>query len=207
MAWELRGEYAENCSCDLFCPCLLGPRDAQRGLPVATPTAGHCDILAIVHVQSGRFDDVALQDLTAVLAIHIPARMADGDWDVTPYLPQQASAAARMALEAILLGRAGGPMARVAAVVGRWRQPAVVPMRYIADGLRRRVDIPGLLELEIEALPGRDGRKEVWIDNVRHMAARALAVALARRGRWQDGDRRWDHSGKNAHYGPFEWAG
>ena len=56
MGWSLRGEYVENCNCDLFCPCLLGPRDSLRALPMATPTAGHCDLPAIFHVEAGIFD-------------------------------------------------------------------------------------------------------------------------------------------------------
>lgn len=207
MAWEIRGEYVENCSCDLFCPCLLGPRDPVRAFPMARPTAGHCDIAAVFDIESGQFDGLALRNLTVVLAIHTPRRMSDGDWRVAPYLPAAAPDAERRALQAIFLGQAGGPMARVAALVSEWQEPRVVPITYAADGLKRRVEIPGVLDLEVEALTGRDGRSEIWIQNVRHMAARALAAALGLRGHYHDRGQRWDHTGKNAHYGPFEWAG
>lgn len=206
MGWSLRGEYVENCNCDLFCPCLLGPRDPVRALPMAMPTAGHCDIPAIFHIESGAFDDVALKDLTVVLAIHVPGRMSDGDWRVAPYLPAAASDAQRRALETIFLGRAGGPMARIAAIVSHWSDPQVVPIRYSADGFRRRVEIPGVLDLEVEALVGADGRSEIWIRNVKHLACRVLASAVGLRGRYQGHGMQWNHAGKNAHYGPFEWS-
>lgn len=207
MTWRLSGEYVENCNCDLFCPCLLGPRDPVRAFPMATPTAGHCDIPAVFHVRSGASDGVGLDGLTVVLAIRIPGRMSDGDWRVAPHLPAEASEPQREALARIFPGRAGGRMARIATVVSEWREPRVVPITYAADGLRRRVEIPGVLELEVEAFPGADGASEIWIQNVKHMAARALAVAVGRRTRYEHAGRRRDHTGKNAHYGPFEWAG
>jgi hypothetical protein len=207
MAWRLTGEYVESCSCELFCPCLLGPRDTVRAFPSAIPTAGHCDILAVFHVDSGTFDTIDLADLTILLAIHIPGRMSDGDWRVAPYLPEEASPEQRAALERIFTGREGGPMARVATVVTEWAPPHLAPIAYAAQGLRRRVTIPGLLGLDVEGLVGVDGRKEIWIDNLKHMASRLLACAVGRRARYEHQGRRWDHDGKNAHYGPFAWAG
>src|SRR2546427_434183 len=37
--WTIKGEYLENCNCEVLCPCLLGPRNA-RGGAMARPTAG-----------------------------------------------------------------------------------------------------------------------------------------------------------------------
>jgi len=202
----VRGEYVENCSCDLFCPCLLGPRDPVRGLPSARPTAGHCDLPAVFHIGEGGFESVTLDGLTVVLAIHIPGRMSDGDWRVAPYLPAAASAVQRDALAAIFLGRAGGPMARVASVVSEWREPRVAPILYTVDGRRRRVEIPDVMDVEVEAVVGADGTSEIWLQNLKHMACRVMAVATGRRGEYRDHGRRWDHRGKNGHYGPFTWS-
>ncbi len=207
MPWRVSGEYLENCSCDLFCPCLLGPRDPVRQFPAARPTAGWCDIPAVFHVRDGDCDGVALGGHAVVLAIHIPGRMSDGDWRVAPYLPAGASAAQRDALADIFLGRRGGPISRVASVVTEWAEPRVVPIAYEAEGTRRRVRIPDVLDIEVEGLIGADGRREIWIENIRHMAARRLAAAIGRRGRYTRDAARWNHDGKNAHYGPFDWAG
>jgi len=186
---------------------LLGPRDPVRALPSAMPTAGHCDLPAVFHVTEGRFDDVALDDLTVVLAMHIPGRMSDGDWRVSPYLPAAASASQREALAAIFMGRAGGPLARVGAVVSEWKEPRVTPILYGADGHRRRVEIPGILDIEVEAVVGADGASEIWLQNLKHMACRMMAVAIGRRGAYRDHGQHWDHRGKNGHYGPFAWSG
>ena len=206
MAFHLRGEYVENCSCDVFCPCLLGPRDPVRGFPSATPTAGRCDLPAVFHIESGTRDGIALDGLTVVLAIHIPGRMSDGDWRVAPYLPSAATPVQREALADIFLGRAGGPLARVASVVTEWREPRVVPITYRVEGLHRIVEIPEILAIEVEGIVGVDGRTEIWIQNIKHMACRMMAAAIGRRGDYRDHGQRWNHAGKNGHYGPFEWA-
>lgn len=207
MGWALRGEYVENCSCDLFCPCLLGPRDPVRALPTATPTFGSCDLPAIFHVEAGSFDGVTLEGLTVALAIHIPGRMADGNWRVASYFPAAATEAQRRALEAVFLGRTGGPMARVASIVSEWREPRVVPISYRASGSRRQVAIPGVLDIEVDGVIGADGVSEIWIHNLKHLACRTMASAIGRRGNYHDHGVRWNHAGRNAHYGPFEWAG
>jgi len=205
--WSLRGEYVENCNCALFCPCLLGPRDAVGGFPSARPTEGHCRIPAVFHVETGVADGITLDGLTVFLAIDIPGRMSDGDWRVAPYLPATASAAQSDALARIFLGRAGGPIARVATMVSEWRAPQVVPIAYQVDGFQRRIAIPGILDLEVEAMTGADGASEIWIRNVKHMASRLLALALGRRTTYTADGVCWDHAGRNAHYGPFEWHG
>lgn len=179
----------------------------MRALPLATPIAGHCDLPAAFHIETGTFEGTALDGLTVVLAIHIPGRMADGDWRVAPYLPAEASDAQREALHAIFVGRAGGPIARVAAVVSEWREPRIVSITYEASERRRVVDVAEILHLEVEAILGADGLREVWIENVKHLACRVMASAIGRRGDYRDHARRWDHAGKNAHYGPFGWAG
>src|SRR6202140_5852625 len=44
MTWQLRGEYLENCNCDILCPCitssLQGPADNER---CYVPLAMHID--------------------------------------------------------------------------------------------------------------------------------------------------------------------
>ena len=29
--WQISGDYFENCSCDVVCPCLVSPETARRG--------------------------------------------------------------------------------------------------------------------------------------------------------------------------------
>ena len=43
-------------------------------------------------------------------------------------------------------------LARVGAVVSEWREPRVTPILYAADGRRRRVEIPDVMDIEVEAV-------------------------------------------------------
>ena len=36
-SWHLKGEYFENCNCEVLCPCVVPG-------PPTDPTEGHCDV-------------------------------------------------------------------------------------------------------------------------------------------------------------------
>jgi hypothetical protein len=205
-AWHLAGEYLENCNCDVLCPCLIGPRN-DRGGALARPTAGFCALPVVFRIGEGAYGEVSLDGLAAALVIHTPGPMGDGNWTVGLYLDERGSEAQREALEAVFGGAAGGPLG-VLRVLATTRLPTrVAAISFEASGTRRRAAIPGVLDLEVEGLAGRERGREVWIDNVRHFAAPRLALARATRSRYHDHGLRLEHAGKNAHYAPIRWSG
>ena len=64
--WNLKGDYFENCNCEILCPCIVG------GGP-AVPTEGHCDVAFAFHIQEGDYQGVALDDLNFVVVAYTPA--------------------------------------------------------------------------------------------------------------------------------------
>lgn len=202
-AWRIKGEYLENCNCDVLCPCLLGPRNA-RGGALAPPTYGVCDVPVVFAIESGRSGDVDLAGTHAALAIHTPGPMGEGNWTAGAYVDERASGAQRAALETIFTGRAGGVMAGIAALVTTWLPTRLAPIEFVKDGRKRSARIPGVLDVEIEGIEGRNGG-EVWIDNVRHFASSRLAAARATRSSYRDHGLTWSHVGRNGHYSSFEW--
>jgi hypothetical protein len=32
-AWQIRGEYCENCNCDVVCPCLFFTKEPMTSIP------------------------------------------------------------------------------------------------------------------------------------------------------------------------------
>jgi hypothetical protein len=71
--WHLSGDYFENCSCTVVCPCLV-----STAAPLTSrPTEGVCNVPLIFHIESGRYGDVALDDLNVALAIQTPGPMAE----------------------------------------------------------------------------------------------------------------------------------
>ena len=140
------------------------------------------------------------------MVVHTPGVMGDGGWTAGLYLDQAATVEQRAALEAIFGGKAGGVMAFVSALVATWLPPRVVPITFGKDGRRRWATIPGVLDVEVEGIEGRDGQ-ESWIDNVKHFVSSRLAAARATRSSFRDQGFTMDNTGRNAHYSAFEWAG
>ena len=80
--WHLSGDYFENCSCSVVCPCLV-----STATPLTSrPTEGVCNVPLIFHIESGRYGEIALDGLNVALAIHTPGPMADGNWSVAAYI-------------------------------------------------------------------------------------------------------------------------
>jgi hypothetical protein len=203
--WRLKGEYLENCNCVFLCPCLLGPRTAAGG-PSAPPTEGICDVPLVFSIESGRAGDLALDGTRVGLAIHTPGPMGEGNWTAAVYVDARATVEQQRALEQIFTGRAGGAMARVAALVTTWLPTRAVTIEFTKQGRRRSARIPGVLDVEIEGIEGRDG-SESWIDNVKHFVSSRLAAATATHSSYRDHGFAWDNTGRNGHYAAFEWTG
>jgi hypothetical protein len=198
VAWEITGEYVESCNCEVLCPCLLSRAQAR-------PTEGHCDVVLAVHVTRGQYDGIDLSRLNAALVIYTPDVMARGGWTVAPYVDAGGGHEQRAALEGIISGLAGGPLARFDALIATRLPARVAPITVIVDGRRRVVTIHDVAEVTIEGIVGADGQ-EVWLDNVGHFASRRLSAARGERSRFEDRGFAFDNSGRNGHYAPIRWS-
>ena len=101
MTWNIKGEYFENCNCDILCPCLTsgmqGPGDQER-----------CLVPMICKIHKGAFNEVQLDGLNFIMVIDAPAIMSEGNWTVALYIDEAADEAQRQAIIAILSGGHGG---------------------------------------------------------------------------------------------------
>src|SRR5438046_9167008 len=88
--WTIKGEYLENCNCEVLCPCLLGPRNSKGGA-MARPTEGHCDVPMVFHIVRGNYGAVDLSGTNAAVAIHTPGAMGDGGWRMGVHLDEGAA--------------------------------------------------------------------------------------------------------------------
>jgi len=206
MPWQVRGEYLENCNCEVLCPCIVGPRSATGG-PLAEPTEGHCDVPMVFQIESGRYGETVLDGLNVAFAIYTPKAMGLGDWSFGLYLDERADEGQREALEQIFGGHAGGPLGRFSAAVSTRLPTQVAAIHFFKGGNRtRRAEIPGVLEIEVEGVEGRGGA-ETWLDNVMHPVSSRLAIAHAVKGFFKGGPFDWNNANRNAHYASFDWLG
>jgi hypothetical protein len=202
--WQLTGDYFENCNCDVVCPCLVSPAAPLT----ASPTQGRCDVALMIHIDQGRYGDVPLDGLNAVVVAHTPGAMADGNWTVAAYVDERANDAQTQALDAILGGAAGGPMAAFAPLIGQSLGAKKVRIDYRIDGKRRSAEIPGIMHMAVRPLPTASEAGEMWINAGHPFSPDHLALAVGEDGSsYADHGMRFENGGRNGHYAPISWSG
>ena len=201
--WQISGDYFENCSCAVVCPCLI-----SAAAPLTSrPTEGVCDVALIFHVDKGSYGGTALDGLNVALAVHTPGVMADGNWSVAAYIDERADDKQTEALGAIFTGAAGGPMAILAPLIGKTLGVKKVPIRYTIDGKKRSAEIPNVLQMAVDPLPTAHPSGEMWANVGHPVSPDKLALAVGAAGNtFSDYGMRWDNSGKNGHYAPISWS-
>ena len=203
VSWQLTGDYFENCSCSLLCPCLV-----SAAAPLtARPTEGHCNVPLAFHVETGRYGDVVLDGLNAFVVLRSPGVMADGDWSAATYIDERADDAQAAALEAIFSGAAGGPMAAFTPLISTYLGTSKVPIAFRIDGKTRSAEIPGILNLAVDPLPTMHPDGEMWINLGHPVNPDRMALAVGAAGNtYTDRGMRWDNSGRNGLYAAIAWS-
>ena len=200
-SWQISGDYFETCSCEYLCPCI--PSNLQ-----AKPTKGHCYFAFAFQVERGRHGEVVLDGLSFGVVGRTPGVMGEGNWSVGLIVDERASAQQQEAITAIASGQAGGPMAALGPLIGKFLGVERKAIRYEKTGMRRSVTIPGVLEQTIEGVPGAAKPDEpLYVDNTLHPANARLALAHAKQSHLHAFGLDWDDaSGRNnGHFAPFSW--
>lgn len=201
-AWKLTGEYFENCSCDLLCPCEVNPLGVMAG----DPSRGYCEAPIAFHIERGAYGDVTLDGLNAVVALRTPGPMGAGNASVALYIDDRASEQQAAALGAIFGGQAGGPMGALAPLVTTFLGVKKVPITYVTDGKCRSVEIPDIMSLSIQAVPNLGTDREIVLE-MAHPFADRLVIATGDPGSvYHDHGMVWDNSGRNGHYAAITWS-
>ena len=200
--WQVSGQYYETCSCDFVCPCLPG------GLTVS-PTKGSCTFAMAFQVDSGTYGAVSLDGLGFIVVGFTPEAMAKGNWSVGLIADERASAEQRDAITAIASGAAGGPMAALSGLIGKFLGLQPAPIRFDRSGAKWSVKASDFVDMAAEGAKGinPDAAEPLHLDHTGHPAADRFALAHASRSRVQAFDLVWeDDSGKNnGQYAPFAW--
>ena len=195
--WKISGDYFESCNCDLICACLIQ----------APPPRGRCDAALAFHLTEGTYGQTSLNGLNTAVVVSFPGpgKMRDGNWIAALYVDEKASKEQQEALSAIFSGKAGGPMGAVSALISKFIGVKSAPITFQIEGNRRRLSIPHILEIDIEAVTGRDGAEPIWATNASHPVSPKLALAQSKAYRYADHNLAWDTSGTNGHFSSFSW--
>ena len=177
MAWNLKGSYAETCSCDLMCPCNLS---FDHGA-----TYDFCRATLVFNIRSGEVEGTDVSGLKACVIIDTPKVMTDGNWRVGMFVDENASDEQFDKLTAVFGGQLGGPMAGIAPLVGEMLGVERAPIEFVDDGLRHSVRIGEAIDFEIEDIVpfGVETGQPVRLVGVFHPVASEFNAAEATRSK------------------------
>jgi hypothetical protein len=201
--WQIRGDYFENCSCDVICPCLFSPGEPLT----AEPTGGACELPLAIHTDQGKYGDVTLDGLNAVEVWRSPGPMADGNISVAIYLDERADEPQRFALQAIFTGAAGGPIGAFEPLFSEILGVKFVPIAHRIENHRRSAYIPDVLDLRVRGMLLLGSEDEIWLPSDHPLSPDKVALAIGEAGStYSDHGMRWDNSGKSGHYFKINWS-
>ncbi len=207
--WYLKGEYFENCNCDIVCQCVVNAVGILRALPNSADQS--CRVTHAFEIEDGRYGDVDLSGLNVVrIMISPPGQpMIMGNFSLALYLDDRASPEQYEALSAIFGGQAGGGFARLSALITNVLGVRAATIHYEKDGKKRRMRVDGVTEVEVEMISGhRSGGEPLTISGVNDMdPSRPLGVAVVRTSSFKDYGMEWDNTGKNSFYSRMDLKG
>lgn len=154
--YRVKAQSVEACSCAHGCNCQFG----------GTPNEGICEFVIGYEVQEGRFGDVDLRGLRAVVVAKYPNALHEGHGHVVLFIDERARPEQVEAFTTILSGQAGGmPWEALAGTIERFEGPIARPIDLAVNGQRAHVRIPGAVEMETTPLidPVTGQEKEVHI--------------------------------------------
>lgn len=204
--WHLRGEWFDVCSCKLPCPCSF----AQE------PTHGDCLFTLVWHVREGHYGDTDLTGLSVIALGEFAGNMWIGDPNATMklmfYIDEKGDAAQRDALERIFTGKEGGWPAEFGSLIEEMRGIEYAPISFeAADDLAYwRAEIPGKVDLKVEALTGptADPNRRVTTTNAPGAEVGPGQVAtwgVVKEDHAVGFDWSHEHTGASSKHFPFDW--
>lgn len=198
LPWAINGELFLNCSCDVFCPCVVS-------LGKHPPTEGHCHAWMAISIDNGHYDGEPLDGINIGILADIPGRMGEGQWKVAVYVDDSASYAAYHGILQVLSGKVGGTTGLLSLLIGEVIGAERTKVEITRDGPRRRITVGKKIQGEIEMVRGATD-DPVWVKNTRYWMGPDVIVARGTRSRLRDHGRMWDFSGKSAEICPITWS-
>ena len=198
--WAIHGELALNCSCELFCPCVVS-------LGAAAPTHGYCQAWVGIRIDQGHKDGVSLSGLNVAMLLDIPGRMGEGGWKVGLYVDERANGAQVGAIEQILSGQAGGTTGLFRLLVAEFLGTQQVPVTYDTDGDVRHLRAGRAILASIQPIRGADPDKPVAIENTSYWMGPKVIIAKGLKSKLRDFGRVWTFDECSAELCDISWHG
>ena len=173
MSWSIEGEYFENCSCEVVCPCTVS-------LSLGADN-DHCRVVLAFHVERGEVDGVDVGGLNLAAVADTPRYMHEGNWKLGVLIDESASVEQAEKLGAVFSGQLGGPMAALSGLVGEQLGVERVPLDFESEDGRHTLRVGGHGQAQVEdVVPfGIDTGEPAEVKGVFHPVGSELTIAKA----------------------------
>jgi hypothetical protein len=200
VAWRLEGQYMENCSCDVPCPCTVS-------LDLGA-TYDRCNAFLVFQVESGEVDGVDVSGLTVAAVGDTPKVMSEGNWRLGVLIDAKASDEQAEKLGAVFGGQLGGPMAALAPLVSEQLGVERVPMEVSHEDGTHRVKVGDEGEVEVqEIVPfGKENGEPAKLSGIFHPAGDEFTIAKATKSNVSAFGVDIAFEGRSGFASPFSWA-
>ena len=198
-AWNMKGTLVIACNCDYGCPCNVNGR----------PTTGKCEGGWTWQLEQGIYGDVKLTGLCVGLYANWPAAIHEGNGVATTLIDERADTAQRDALRALVEGRSGGPWAIFRKTFTELHGPNFVPYKVDAEGRLPHVRAGDALEIETEYIRNPVTKETIHprLALPEGLVVKDCALVASTRFKFNADKVRYDHSGRYAAFGFFQYFG
>ena len=198
--WAIKGELFLNCSCTVFCPCVISLGDHP-------PTEGTCKAWMAIRIFDGHFEGEDLTGINVGLMVEIPGKMGEGDWRVAAYVDESASQKAYNGILKIFSGAAGGTTGLFTLLVSTIIHAERTKVIIEHEGITRRLIVGKKIQGEIQEVIGKDGKTPIMVMNTKYWMGPDITVAQGTRSRVRDHGRMWNFDGKSGEICAIDWSG
>jgi hypothetical protein len=201
MAWTIKGQYFENCSCNVPCPCTVSldlGADRER-----------CNAFLVFQVESGEVEGVDVSGLTVAAMVDSPKVMSEGNWRLGVLVDADASDEQADKLVGVFSGQLGGPMEALGPLVGEQLGVERVPMQVSHENGTHRIEVGSDGEVEVEEVVpfGKENGEPARLVGIFHPAGDDFAIAKATKSRVSAFGIDFAFEGGSAFANPFSWSG
>jgi hypothetical protein len=177
VSWNLKGSYAETCSCELMCPCNFS---FDHGA-----TYEYCRATLVFNIRSGEVEGTDVSGLKVAAIFDAPKVMTDGNWRLGMFVDENATDEQLAKLTAVFGGQLGGPMAGLAPLVGEMLGVERASIEIVDDGLVHSVRIGDVIDFEIKDIVpfGVETGQPVRLVDVFHPVSSEFNAAEATRSK------------------------
>lgn len=200
--WWAEGDLLDACNCELLCPCHVSFRQKA--------TYDTCEAIWGVKIERGEWGETRLDGLKAVIVAFVPGPlMIEGGWTALLYIDDSANTDQEEALTSIFSGASGGPWSRLAAFFtdGKYKAVTRASIDFAKEHRARKINVAGIVSLEIEAIRSVDPDGEVKLINLRNVIHGSEHVLALSTHSVDDQGIQWENVGKNGLYSTFSWSG